>query len=86
MAAARPILAPGSSPRVRGKPACTSSCERSGGLIPACAGKTPSQLVSSSQLTAHPRVCGENALAAGKQLAADGSSPRVRGKRYVGMV
>ena len=80
MAAARPILAPGSSPRVRGKPACTSSCERSGGLIPACAGKTPSQLVSSSQLTAHPRVCGENATWGWSDVLAMGSSPRVRGK------
>ena len=74
-------LREGSSPRVRGKPACTSSCERSGGLIPACAGKTPSQLVSSSQLTAHPRVCGENTSDASSRTCAMGSSPRVRGKR-----
>ena len=71
----------GSSPRVRGKPVGLRARAISGGLIPACAGKTSQHRSSLELAWAHPRVCGENA----KQLAADfashGSSPRVRGKQ-----
>ena len=31
-------------------------------------------------LGAHPRACGENLIGLGSDLAATGSSPRVRGK------
>ena len=50
----------GSSPRVRGKPR-PSVCPTCGvGLIPACAGKTPSNQGQTGAKEAHPRVCGEN--------------------------
>ena len=80
MAAARPILAPGSSPRVRGKHRSTK--ETSGGvrLIPACAGKTSRASASLVLSRAHPRVCGENTRIKGQRLGLSGSSPRVRGK------
>ena len=33
-------------------------------------------------MRAHPRVCGENARRLADSLPVEGSSPRVRGKRY----
>ena len=70
----------GSSPRVRGKRIASRSARNCSGLIPACAGKTPSWFLFSVIMWAHPRVCGENLepppLSRGKR----GSSPRVRGK------
>ena len=50
----------GSSPRVRGKPGDRGHEGHEGGLIPACAGKTPPPRRSAAAWTAHPRVCGEN--------------------------
>ena len=71
---------PGSSPRVRGKPARSALRRRSQRLIPACAGKTAVTRASLIIQTAHPRVCGENALRQVYSLVDEGSSPRVRGK------
>ena len=51
---------PGSSPRVRGKRDVRHCGSRQRGLIPACAGKTPSPRGMTSPAGAHPRVCGEN--------------------------
>ena len=72
--------ASGSSPRVRGKlgPRCGS--RRRPRLIPARAGKTSSSPPAQSGTWAHPRACGENGLGELLERAADGSSPRVRGK------
>ena len=71
----------GSSPRVRGKR--RADAPEGGGcrLIPACAGKTqlPERGVHAPR--AHPRVCGENVANAETMSRAEGSSPRVRGKR-----
>ena len=50
-------------------------------LIPARAGKTSRVMSDPSQWEAHPRACGENALAPHRYCVALGSSPRVRGKR-----
>ena len=80
-----PLLPPGSSPRVRGKPLRQARIQPDGRLIPACAGKTPSPPSSRTRARAHPRVCGENrgfVLSVGFW---NGSSPRVRGKRYCGV-
>ena len=49
-------------------------------LIPACAGKTRSQLRTAVIGTAHPRECGENGLQFSIVVLPPGSSPRVRGK------
>ena len=51
------------------------------GLIPACAGKTTATTGGKEELTAHPRVCGENLPGDQPPRPALGSSPRVRGKR-----
>ena len=73
----------GSSPRVRGKLASCVIEERPDGLIPACAGKTRSRRLTNILVRAHPRVCGENKQAQIDAKAAEGSSPRVRGKRVL---
>ena len=72
--------AQGSSPRVRGKRASRYVALFGMGLIPACAGKTGSARGWRRVETAHPRVCGENLIGLGADLASMGSSPRVRGK------
>ena len=51
------------------------------GLIPACAGKTFIIGGGSAAPAAHPRVCGENQTHRTPETLAQGSSPRVRGKR-----
>ena len=70
----------GSSPRVRGKPSNTPEPWVRRRLIPACAGKTRTQLSGHEAKRAHPRVCGENTREARKLVRSSGSSPRVRGK------
>ena len=70
----------GSSPRVRGKQDEGTFQPRRAGLIPACAGKTPSPPETFSRPPAHPRVCGENVYHRAFSQKNGGSSPRVRGK------
>ena len=70
----------GSSPRVRGKRRARRRAARTGGLIPACAGKTTRGCSRRHQRRAHPRACGENAEVRADAWGAGGSSPRVRGK------
>ena len=70
----------GSSPRVRGKPWFRKSLCPRAGLIPACAGKTPTRDTAKRVPRAHPRVCGENTPPALRKSVKAGSSPRVRGK------
>ena len=76
------VLVAGSSPRVRGKPQVRQDRVRTRGLIPACAGKTPTRAAPTLRSPAHPRVCGENTAAVMPTPTACGSSPRVRGKRF----
>ena len=71
----------GSSPRVRGKLTYALEIKASGGLIPACAGKTSDPPISPLSHRTHPRVCGENRIGVTQPTVAEGSSPRVRGKR-----
>ena len=72
--------ASGSSPLTRGKPGDRYGAGRPRRLIPAHAGKTDVIEVTGSWEAAHPRSRGENAVAAGRAAAADGSSPLTRGK------
>ena len=74
---------PGSSPRVRGKLGRSGGLSLSPGLIPACAGKTGGNPQGSAKDRAHPRVCGENGGEHVGVFVAEGSSPRVRGKRHI---
>ena len=76
------VFAPGSSPRVRGKLETFRPDQFTLRLIPACAGKTLALFVMRSHVRAHPRVCGENWAAGPLGLFVEGSSPRVRGKRF----
>ena len=76
--------APGSSPRVRGKPPTEADEDIDLGLIPARAGKTWWAPRDPSPRPAHPRACGENWLLGAQRPPKRGSSPRVRGKRLVG--
>ena len=50
----------GSSPRVRGKRPKGAPPLPCSGLIPACAGKTLTEVARGKADRAHPRVCGEN--------------------------
>ena len=70
----------GSSPRVRGKFAVGHVLANRAGLIPARAGKIARPCRWSSRPRAHPRACGENVVDDAPLTAAEGSSPRVRGK------
>ena len=73
----------GSSPLTRGKRQLP--CPRSSfqGLIPAHAGKTPSQPPRSDRHAAHPRSRGKNAQLIREEVAEAGSSPLTRGKRQL---
>ena len=75
------LLHGGSSPRVRGKHLAPAMERIAPGLIPACAGKTEVDPVTSTPPRAHPRVCGENSASTSGRNLPLGSSPRVRGKR-----
>ena len=70
----------GSSPRGRGKRVQPLARELRARLIPAWAGKTRSAWRAGRWRRAHPRVGGENVIAAIAALVAIGSSPRGRGK------
>ena len=56
------------------------------GLIPAHAGKTYTPLYDPNSTEAHPRACGENRIGVTQPAVAEGSSPRMRGKRLVATV
>ena len=71
----------GSSPRLRGAPVDTTSVCLVGGLIPASAGSTPGRAHHRDLDQAHPRVCGEHAIASVIGTRTAGSSPRLRGAR-----
>ena len=73
-------VAPGSSPRMRGKP--MTRCSRCSGIriIPAHAGQTPPPTGWKRGEPDHPRACGANTRASEACCNDDGSSPRMRGK------
>ena len=71
---------PGSSPRMRGKPALFLRIRPRDRLIPAHAGKTQHASQCQAPTRAHPRACGENGIAWIRPLISAGSSPRMRGK------
>ena len=78
-----PPYAVGSSPRVRGKLASDPRCEQRTRIIPARAGQTQARQRADFAAADHPRACGANSAARAPSSRSDGSSPRVRGKRYV---
>ena len=74
-----PLAPTGSSPRVRGAGEDLRLPGDVEGIIPACAGSSPSRWPRTSPGRDHPRVCGEQVAAAPAAALAWGSSPRVRG-------
>ena len=78
-------LGAGSSPRVRGKRFVEGLFPIDVRLIPACAGKTFSDVSLPCPAVAHPRVCGENLQLLVRLSEQLGSSPRVRGKHETGL-
>ena len=71
----------GSSPRMRGKLGvwfCSFDGDR---IIPAHAGQTMSASATLGSVSDHPRACGANQIGHFTIRGADGSSPRMRGKR-----
>ena len=75
----------GSSPRVRGRQRTRKRVGPAFGLIPASAGQTPLRCFSTTPRRAHPRECGADPEAYQAATATLGSSPRVRGRRGVGV-
>ena len=77
----RPSDGQGSSPLTRGKHRSLGANDHGHGLIPAHAGKTSMDRVSSGRVRAHPRSRGENYKLTIDRGAYTGSSPLTRGKR-----
>ena len=69
----------GSSPHVRGALWCRLSFLFLSGIIPACAGSTPSTAGGSTKARDHPRMCGEHLISHASPEGSTGSSPHVRG-------
>ena len=73
--------ASGSSPRMRGSPTSARSTPLWTGIIPAHAGLTVRLGAELHILRDHPRACGAHMGTSLFSLAAEGSSPRMRGSR-----
>ena len=69
----------GSSPHVRGTLGSRLGYLWSTGIIPACAGNTPTVADSRSHGRDHPRMCGEHPRSRVQDARFSGSSPHVRG-------
>ena len=69
----------GSSPRMRGARCDHAKMKYSGRIIPAYAGSTNIQSLTSNDSEDHPRVCGEHGCSSFELHRAGGSSPRMRG-------
>ena len=73
----------GSSPRMRGTLIGCRSFLGWSGIIPAYAGNTTVIFSSPREYWDHPRVCGEHSAVPSQQSRTRGSSPRMRGTRFV---
>ena len=71
--------AAGSSPHVRGTHHLQAHRCKLPGIIPACAGNTPSPRTCRADCRDHPRMCGEHRMMAFCHIWRPGSSPHVRG-------
>ena len=75
----RASVSQGSSPHVRGAHRHALRYRHSQGIIPACAGSTPSTQVVPCGRGDHPRMCGEHVVLGVHSAQEKGSSPHVRG-------
>ena len=69
----------GSSPHVRGAPLRWRRGSFRCGIIPACAGSTPTAMAVHRLVRDHPRMCGEHDIKRWDSRRNVGSSPHVRG-------
>ena len=69
----------GSSPHARGAPPPLHAPDPGRGIIPACAGSTPSRPILTGTVRDHPRMRGEHRLACSTPIERQGSSPHARG-------
>ena len=72
----------GSPPRMRGKPPEIQAIYARLGITPAHAGKTAKWINGVNTGGDHPRACGENLSERERQIVAEGSPPRMRGKHF----
>ena len=77
------VEASGSSPHVRGAPVGFAAVCAEHGIIPACAGSTAPASTNDSNTWDHPRMCGEHLAEAIAAILKQGSSPHVRGARFI---
>ena len=75
----------GSSPRMRGTLVLTTSLQHMQRFIPAHAGNTEPPFGCGWVLSVHPRACGEHPRSEAPPSPDNGSSPRMRGTRRVGV-
>ena len=73
-------FSPGSSPRMRGKPAVHPLAQGASRIIPAHAGQTTHEATAITLWPDHPRACGANRAGRESHPPPPGSSPRMRGK------
>ena len=73
------VMPLGSSPHVRGALEYRQRVFKRRGIIPACAGSTPSRISADSSSRDHPRMCGEHNMQEMGRACGRGSSPHVRG-------
>ena len=73
----------GSSPHVRGARTRRHGQRQRQGIIPACAGSTRRSWSSTACSGDHPRMCGEHVEHGVTPVLQEGSSPHVRGARFV---
>ena len=76
-------LGEGSSPRARGTPDDQTGEISNTGIIPACAGNTPTASKHDHKKRDHPRVRGEHRCCQTFVCTFPGSSPRARGTQVV---
>ena len=82
----RELQRAGTSPRMRGKLTPVGLHQILLRNIPAYAGKTVTLIPLRCRDWEHPRVCGENDVAHRTTIAGGGTSPRMRGKLFEGVV
>ncbi len=73
----------GSSPHVRGAHLLRDRQVMGHGIIPACAGSTPRRRTGTGKEWDHPRMCGEHYGDSDFVNELEGSSPHVRGARFI---
>ncbi len=85
MVARRRSAVSGSSPRSRGTPAIKNKASVLDRFIPALAGNTAGRFHRPESGPVHPRARGEHRISGDPRIAVDGSSPRSRGTRSIGL-